>query len=515
MNFNNMFKKIATLFVVVFAFVACDDEFSSVGGDIIENPTGVEMLEVEVAAYNEKIGPVQSNNLPNNLLGVYNDNVYGQSVASVLTQLSLTTNNPTFPEGATLDSVVLNIPFFSTETGQDDDGVTQYSLDSVYGDSKVKLSIFESNYFLADYDPTTDFTLRQKYYSNQQQVFEDNLVGEALYVNDDYTPSPLRVVSYEVKDGENDTIVSGPALRLKLPNQFFKEKIIDREGASVLLNNDNFRNYLRGLFIKAEPVDGDGNLMLLDFRNTEAGVSLYYTYQEEVTADGETSMVSKRGSYDLGFGSNIVNTFEGDYPDDIINNTEDGSENLYLKGGEGSMAVIDLFSEEGSLEALRDNNWLINEANITFYVDQDKLNGTNEPERLYLYNLRDNTVLDDYLFSREFFRDGNEGDPLNSLTHFSSKLERNEDGEGVSYTIRLTQHVNNLIKKDSTNVKLGLVVTQNINNTFMSALKSPTEDISRVPAMSVLSPKGTVLHGNLSNDEAKRLKLKIYYTEIN
>lgn len=521
MNFK-VIKKITTLFVVIFVFAACDDDFSTIGGEIINNPAGVNVQEVEVNAYTQKLDALQSNGLANNLLGVYNDPVYGQSQASVLTQLSLAPVDPTFEGDVQLDSVVMNIPYFSTEVQADDTGAKTYKLDSIYGQAPFKLSVYQSDYYLASYDPETDFQNRQKYYSNQQDVFEQHLVGEPLYENDNFIPSPSAIVSYEPKDtGEQDTVVLTPALHVKLPVEFFQQKIIDKEGSSALLNNSNFQEYLRGLFLKAEPVNGDGSMMLLNMLDANAGITLYYTTETETTNDaGDTETTTKYGSYKLKFGSNIVNTFQGEFPDDILqdiqsNDPATGSKRLYLKGGEGSMAVIDLFSEEGQLEELRNHNWLINDADLEIYVDQDKVQGANEPERLYLYDLNNNTILADYSFSANFIGDNNPSDPLNSLTNFSKRLERDTDGNGVKYTIRLTQHISNILKKDSTNVKLGLVVTQNINKTGMVSVRNAEgQAVKQVPTMSVLTPEGTVLYGDEAENEDKRLKLRIYYTDL-
>ncbi|MCJ7758605.1 MAG: DUF4270 domain-containing protein, partial [Gillisia sp.] len=84
---------------------------------------------------------------------------------------------------------------------------------------------------------------------------------------------------------------------------------------------------------------------------------------------------------------------------------------------------------------------------------------------------------------------------------------------GISYKLRITEHVNRILNKDFTNVRLGLVVTQNINLIGNSALKTPLDGIDRIPAASVISPEGTVLYGNLAADVSKRLKLDIFYTK--
>ena len=63
------------------------------------------------------------------------------------------------------------------------------------------------------------------------------------------------------------------------------------------------------------------------------------------------------------------------------------------------------------------------------------------------------------------------------------------------------------------NVKLVLVITENIATVSNSKLKNPIVSPSSkyVPTSSVMNPLGTVLYGtNASVIEAKRMKLKIY-----
>lgn len=50
---------------------------------------------------------------------------------------------------------------------------------------------------------------------------------------------------------------------------------------------------------------------------------------------------------------------------------------------------------------MRENKWLINDANLTFYIDRDQLNAANatqEPNRLYLYNMVTNEPILDYYY---------------------------------------------------------------------------------------------------------------------
>jgi hypothetical protein len=523
MIFLKRLSYITIALLMVSAFMSCDDDFNTIGGELIGGQLdSLPQYDAKVVAYSKNIGGVQTNNLPSNLLGVYIDPVYGQQIGNVLTQLSLPTNNPLFGTEPSLDSVVLTLPYFNTQTDIDDLGNPVYKLDSVYGNMPFKLKISRSKFFLNDFNPEANFETRQKYYSDQGPLFKNNLVGDPLYVNEAFKPSAREVIYLEENiNGEIDTIRAKPRLRVNLSTPFFQENIIDKQGSIELSNNNNFRNFIRGLYFEAEAVDGNGTMALLNFLDAEAGITLYYKNLVVDTADSDgdgdtTEMVEKQNSYKLSFGSNTVNTFSQASPSEILAemesvNPEIGAENLFVKGGEGSMVIIDLFEDESEINELRANNWLINEANLTFYVNQDKIQGGEaEPERIYLYNLDTNQPLIDYSFDQTF----DQVSPLNSVSSHSGRLVRDEDKNGISYKLRITEHVNRILNKDSTNVRLGLVVTQNINLVGNSALKTPIdEDINRIPAATTISPEGTVLYGNLAADVSKRIKLNIFYTE--
>jgi hypothetical protein len=247
----------------------------------------------------------------------------------------------------------------------------------------------------------------------------------------------------------------------------------------------------------------------------------------------------------INLGGNTVNLFETEntsssssYIAALTNNTPDtpaGDEKLYLKGQNGSMAVIELFGPDSPLDAddipeeleeIKANKWLINEASLTFFIDRDAmLSSTYEPLRIYLYDLENNVPIVDYTFDGT---ENNVNPKLNKLIH-GGIIERDEVVEGVptkgiQYKIRLTRYLMSLLADEnaSKNVKLGLVVTESIAAITNAKLQTPItnyNDIKFSPLASVMNPLGTVLHGTniLPNTEnyGKRLKLKIYYTKPN
>ncbi len=198
-----------------------------------------------------------------------------------------------------------------------------------------------------------------------------------------------------------------------------------------------------------------------------------------------------------------------------------GAEKLYVRGGEGIVTVVELFGEDNDgngvadeLDEIRQNKWLINEANLIFYVDKDVVpGGSQEPERLILYDIENGRLLTDYTLDTT----SGETDQVDSYTTHLGRLVRDSDGRGDYYKLRITNHLSSLIHQDSTNVKLGVIVSQNVavpNFQEVVNTKSSNRDFSeQVPSSSVMSDEGTVLHGNTAADETKRLKLQIYYTK--
>lgn len=517
------------VFSVILVFASCSEDFNGLGSEIVSDQgLNVEVnREATVVAYSRELAPFRSNNLTKYQLGFYNDPVFGTSQSNILSQLDLSETEPDFGENATVDSVFVYLPFFSTVTETVDEETT-YSLDSIYGSSPIRLEFYESNYLLRLLDPSTNFEEVQRYYTDQSSLFESNL-GELLLEIPEFTPRANEIDIPE--SNAEDAVITrlAPGIRRELPAQFFQERIIDMQGSPELLSNSNFRNYLRGIYIKASNISAEGTLLNINLAN--AVIDIKYSFDDEDEDDGRDSDV-----YTLNFSNIAVNTFNNTLNSNIssdLNNVDqvNGEENLYLRGGDGIMSVIELFGTEDAigyndngivnqpngtpdeLDEIRQNGWIINEANLVFHVNQDIVEGGDtEPERILLYNLDDNTRLADFNLDPT----ANNPEPLDVVTNHLGRLERGDDNNGVSYKVRITNHVNNLINRDSTNVKLGLVVAQNVTNPIFLKLRNiQSPGIEFVPEVSLQSPESTVLYGNATPNEEKRLTLEIYYTDPN
>jgi len=538
--------------------ISCDDDFNSVGSEVIGGVNFEDDSYTSIPiAFNRRFERVQTSGLPNNLLGVYNDPVYGQSIYNVLSQVIPTTLSPSFGNGAMLDSIVLDLPYFSNlvETQIDDNGATTniYELDSIYGTDPINLSIYQSNRFLRDFDLDQGAEEPQIYYSNDViDNFGPSVEGTLLKTIDDFFPSDEEVILTTLdgidadEDGQEDVTATTETPRLRvlwLPEDaegnindqavidHFTEQFLDREGSIELSNANNFYNFFRGIYFRAEPINGNGNLTFFDI--STANITLHYSFdttqvdEEDEDGDGNTTEFTRnQGELLLNFSNNIVNSIETDFnpviEEELIEQDEvNGEENLYLKGGEGSFAVIDLFTndvlnENGELENefdfIQRQNWLINEASMKLYINQDQVTGgILEPERIFIFELETGNVLIDY------FTDftGNPNEPIESVTEHLGRISRGSDENGEFYKIRLTQHVIEILEGNSENVTLALSVSQNVNLIDIAQGFTPVNiDEEITPLSSVISHEGTVLYGNGDNvPEEKRLQLDIFFTE--
>ncbi|NHN27168.1 DUF4270 domain-containing protein [Flavobacterium jejuense] len=538
----------SALVLSVMFLISCDKDFNTLGSDVIgDDHFGLERRDdFNVIAYTKRTGAVQSNNLPTNMLGFYKDDYFGTTKATFVTQLSLVATNPDFGIERSIqtnDSIYLYVPYISTKT-ETATGIeaNTYELGSVFGDmdTSFDLKIFENGYFLRDFD-AVDPTVRQKYYSNENTtLIEPNLVGSQLNnstevsENSSFKFSNEEIIIYKT-DGNGQYLNSSgvvttvdservvkerlaPGMWINLDKTFFETKIINAS-RSDLLNNNIFKEYFKGLYFQVDANSNTNALALLDFSKG------YVTVQYHSKA-AETTDELKKKSLKLNLSGNTVNFFENDFSTEYDNklgasNSTTGDELLYPKGSDGSVVFIDLFGPDTNsnnipdeLEELRAENILLNDAFLTFYV---KNNGQKNATRVYLYDATNNTALLDYIFDSS-----TTANPKNNKFLFGGILEVDENNAdlGIKFKIRLTSHINNVINGENENtnknVRLGLSVTENIANSASYNVLNPISfGNEKLPVGSIINPLGTVVYGNNTTDEAKKLKLEIYYTKPN
>ncbi|HTO36080.1 MAG TPA: DUF4270 domain-containing protein, partial [Flavobacterium sp.] len=397
-----LFKK-GALILLVSVLISCDKDFNTVGSDIIgeNNFDFLAYRDSELKAYNLNLGAVQSNNLTINPLGVFNNSVFGKTTAHFVTQLELSSTNinQTIGDNVVVEKVELTIPYFSTLLSTETDGSSSYRLDSIYGniDSKLILKIYENGFFLQDLSPNHNFSEAQKYYTDQKTDFDNNrhgtdadgnsvLFGEQLnnssnvsQNNEFFFDSSEIVTSTINEEGETEvTSRSAPAMKIELDKDFFDKKIFSTTGVATLINNNVFKNYFRGLYFQVEEISGQsGAMALMNF--SQGKITISYSEDSSTSSDEDTTTRVNK-TLELNMTGNTVSLQEFSnistgYQNALNNiNTTTGDPDLYLKGGAGTMTIIELFGSDDDnngiadqLEEIRNNGWMINEANLVFH----------------------------------------------------------------------------------------------------------------------------------------------------
>ena len=542
MKFN--FLKILLIALII---TSCEKDFASFDSGVINSDNAINFstnsVEYSLTSRSEMVNPVQTNNLPSFLLGSYDHPQFGRSNSSFVGQMVPSEYNHDFGDNVVLDSVVLTIPYYSRGIETSEEGDITYEIDSVYGDSPIKISVYRNNFFFRTFDPFSDFDTSQSYFSNgslsvEEVIDSGQLEGDLLFEIDDFIPSSDQINLTQIDTTGNPYVAQriAPALRFKLNNpndNFWESNFFENEGNQVLTNEPNFKEFFRGLYLKVES-SSDGSMMLLNFASSNTKLTIHYTSDNTNIGDSDTGSVDEietnQHEYVMNFSGNLINLFENETVVDVgLMDQTNGNENIYLRGGEGIISTIDLFSgtttgdngeeisefdlfkdffyDEISDEPIR----IINEAYIEFFVNQGFSNN-DEPERIYLYNYEQNSALIDYFLDQSV-----SSLTINAKINHLEPLIRDslDDDKGIKYKIRITEHLNNLILRDSTNAKLALAVISDVASVQnFKILDDNSDNENRSLASGViLSPKGTILHGNLSLDNEKRPKIKIYYTE--
>ncbi len=380
-----MKKNLAVAFLVFsMVFISCDQDYNTLGADLVgDEHFDMDSYNPQLKAYSVSTGEVQTNNLPINPLGFYNNPFFGQTKANFVTQAALAVVQPKFGTSVQVENVTLYVPYFCTAGTTDSDGETSYTLDSIYGanpESKMKLSVYENGYFLSNLDPLSNFEDAQRYYSNSTSnssvIDFDNLkrgndgsgnsVQNGTRLNDDndydddgtvdnkendqFFFDKKEIVVYKTKFNTvsgvleyvdaNDVVLANqndvslrivkerlaPGIYLTLNKEYFKKKILEASSSDLFSNND-FRQYFKGLYFKMEQVVGqEGAMAMLNFNKAKLNVN--YSSVSDGASAGATA-TSKTFVINIGTnsGGNNVSLQEftptNDYSTGLSNSAND------------------------------------------------------------------------------------------------------------------------------------------------------------------------------------------------
>jgi hypothetical protein len=225
-----------------------------------------------------------------------------------------------------------------------------------------------------------------------------------------------------------------PFARIPLNEDKFKELFLDKYGTSDFASQAAFNDYFRGLILEA--TGNEGSLVSFNFNNTNnvalnPSIEVYYTNTVVKSGNIILDTIYKNNSFPLsGF---RVNTFKMDEKTYPIN------DEIIIQGTAGSEGAVTLF-DQAKINELRANNWLINDASLTFYINQSA-DTTNVPERLYLYKTNGSLNAS---FSQ--VKDANSESTFQGIAGF---LQRTSTGVKEKYTFKITDYISDILSGET------------------------------------------------------------------
>lgn len=502
--------------------ISCEKDFTDIGTEIVSNgdfSTGDSILEIEMTS--KSIDRVRTDAfdiggvLGQYLLGVYKNDNYEKIEASIVSQLEIpfTLSLVDLEYGAdttvitTIDTVFLTLPYQATATGSGENGI-EYRLDSVIGSRLVptKLNVYRLNSFLNTLDPTNP-AVQNKYYSDE--LYDVDLTTPLNVFPDfpfvpnqsDTIQTVIRRLSNGIPYESEDVVFTNqlPYLSIPLKKSLIKQLFFDQYDTENFSSQDAFDNYFRGIKIQAEGTDGAMVSFNLSTQSSlRPAVQIYYT--NTVLKSGTIiDTIKKSESFLLsGVRNSSYKMTPGNPPQ---------FNNIPIQGAAGSMAQINIFGDDSDnngiaddLEELRTKDWLITDAELTVYVDQNivRFDTIATPFRLYLYkdgvlNSEPNgSLITDYI---------TEGDDI-----VGGNLSLDSNSRPDKYTFKITDYISELIAGDTDYLpKLGLRVF------------NPT-DIPTTPSDTITkeynwNPKAVMLLNHFSINGDRKAKLKISYSK--
>ena len=406
-----------------------------------------------------------------------------------------------------------------------------YEIDSIFGNREAtfNIKVYELTYFLSPLDPLQNFERNKQYYSNTD-FFEQGFVGSKLCdIPYSLNFDELRF-NYKEDDPETEDIDErnkvqtrlSPRIRVPLDIDFFQTKIIDNEGGDPLSNYENFTRFFKGIVIRADNFSDD-LYMLLDINNANIKIEYDYNFNNlNGTLDNTSDDVIEINSkvFSLSFNGIRFNTLNHlDVSGEIEKEVQLGQNNIPSKksylNGNGYFSTIKLFDKQDSqnevLNDLRKNRWLVSEANLFLYVDQDHYVSSEDLiERLYLFNYSNGSPVIDFTLDNSVNNNQKNRDKF----IFGGFLEYDDLDRPYRYKFRITNHVNRLIRKDSTNYTIAISPANGINSIAYKRAQTSGQEFINYPSISILSPLGVVLHGSGGEElDSSKIELEIFYTE--
>jgi hypothetical protein len=397
----------------------CKDEFNKTGyglllpGDLVLVKIDTTKTVADLKSFTKTDGNLRSDEPAYNLLGTFNDPVFGKTTADFACQFRLG-SFPDFSKNAQPDSIMLYLYYME-----------------FYGDTIVPQR-------LKVYELASNLDVDQKYY---QDINLKNLSKGEILADYSYVPKfkldSLSTSYGSTKEDPKDTVIQQISIKLDLS---LARKLMAADSLT-LSDNDKFLNYLKGLYIEAGDLNTGGAIMKINTIAQSNTIShgsylvLHYHNSEE------DSLYCSLG---ITQSSARINRFTHDYTKTKFAANLDKEQNqdslIYVQTTGGLRSKIFI----PNLETWRDSSKIaINQAELIFKVDAVASDTAHYlmPEKLALVAITKSLKTgqdslyypSDYAFSPDYF-----GGTYNK--------------EDLTYRFNIAKHLKDIIDRKKENL---------------------------------------------------------------
>ena len=319
-------------------FASCRKQPQQIGESLLPDSSNIQVEfsgSQNIVAEVQRVDSLSTKSAALALVGDLNDPHFGNSNLSFYTQIGLTSNSLQWGEGATTDSIVMQMLY-----------------SGYYGDTLTPLT-------LRIHEVTQDMAGDSAiYYSNTSYE-----VGEE-WANYTFTPRPMTKTFINGTDTIGYNVLQIP-IDVALGDKFME---------SDFASNADFMNYFKGLRFSCEPVAGTGSICYFNLLNTKSYMRVYYHNDYDTTF------------YDFNVSDKYIrfNHFDHDYSAAqapiIFNDTT--TEYLYAQSTAGVRTKL-VFPNLAQWAKDMNTNVLVNEAKLILTGANDLINGVTNDTAIF------------------------------------------------------------------------------------------------------------------------------------
>lgn len=402
---------LSVLFLTVFYSCKKDGELYPQFNDENHTVNFVDTLTIETSLV--KDDSIRTDIASYNLIGLYNDSVFGLASSSVFTEVTLSGANINFGNNPIIDSLVLSLKY---------QGPTSF-----YGNllTSQTFNVFELSEELT----------KDEYYSN------DSISFGASVGSISFTPFVNDSVKNIIING-SDTVDYEPHLRIPINNTLGQQLLNLGAGSNTIASNSDLKSVLKGFYISPSQSvyssslnKGDGAIIYFDFNSSLTTLTLFYHN------DTDTNSYS----FIINSESKKFNRFEHNYTNTDIANHLAGSNFdstlTYIQAMGGVKTKINI----PYIKTLKnnDNNIVINKAELVFSLSDGSNETYSHVESTSLTGINEEG-------SAVFLVDNFEG-----TDYFGGSY----DYDTRSYTFNISRHIQQLITSEEEDYGLYFMAT--------------------------------------------------------